>query len=117
MDQFLKRHKDSIVGVLSCFDRVLFMGTLRSISYVEGMKAFLETHKVLLKDFEYLFKPIRFESSCMPKHLPAIMLVLISILNLRGNRKKKLPKQSCIEIVLRMADLCFVNKRTLNTLI
>lgn len=51
MEQFLERHKDSITGVISCFDRVLFRGTLRSISHVEGMKAFLATHKVLLKDF------------------------------------------------------------------
>jgi hypothetical protein len=51
MEQFLLRHKDSITGVLSCFDRVLFRGTLRSISYLDGMKAFLATHKILLKDF------------------------------------------------------------------
>ncbi len=51
MEKFLNRHKDSIVGVLSCFDRVLFRGTLRSISYLDGMKVFLSVHKVLLKDF------------------------------------------------------------------
>ncbi|NIR50118.1 hypothetical protein GWO43_16570, partial [candidate division KSB1 bacterium] len=51
MEHFLTRHKNYISGVLSGFDRVLFRGTLRSISYLEGMKTFLEVHQVLLKDF------------------------------------------------------------------
>jgi hypothetical protein len=51
MESFLKRHQDQIAGVLSGFDRVLFRGTLRSISYVEGMSSFLSAHQVLLKDF------------------------------------------------------------------
>lgn len=51
MEQFLNRHKGSIIGVLSGFDRVLFRGTLRSISHLDGMKRFLSYHHVLLKDF------------------------------------------------------------------
>ena len=51
MEQFLNRHKDSIIGVLSGFDRVLFRGTVRSISHLDGMKRFLSYHHVLLKDF------------------------------------------------------------------
>lgn len=34
MERFVERHKDRIVGVLTGFDRVLFRGTLRSISYL-----------------------------------------------------------------------------------
>jgi len=48
MEQFLNRHKDTIYGVISGFDRVLFRGTLRSISHVEGMKAFLSSHHISL---------------------------------------------------------------------
>lgn len=51
VEQFLNRHKDIIYGVVSGFDRVLFRGTLRSISYVDGMRAFLSSHHILLKDF------------------------------------------------------------------
>lgn len=51
MEQFLNRYKDSLYGVISGFDRVLFRGTLRSISHVEGMKTFLLSHHILLKDF------------------------------------------------------------------
>ena len=51
MEQFLSRHKEHISGVLSGFDRLLFRGTLRSISYLEGMAKFLSYHHILLKDF------------------------------------------------------------------
>ena len=51
MEHFLSRHKDHISGVLSGFDRVLFRGTLRSISYLDGMSDFLFYRHVLLKDF------------------------------------------------------------------
>src|SRR3990172_7876098 len=41
MDAFLERHRSRIIGTLSGFDRILFRGTLRSISYVAGMGRFL----------------------------------------------------------------------------
>jgi hypothetical protein len=51
MERFLKRHAGRISGVLSGFDRVVFRGILRSLSYVNGMDAFLASHRILYKDF------------------------------------------------------------------
>ena len=51
MERFLKRHAGRILGVLSGFDRVLFRGTLRSLSYLQGMDKFLGSQRVLYKDF------------------------------------------------------------------
>lgn len=51
MERFVTRHGNRIVGILSGFDRVLFRGTLRSISYVEGLEKFLASQQVLYKDF------------------------------------------------------------------
>jgi hypothetical protein len=51
MERFLKRHENRIVGTIAGFDRVLFRGTLRSISYSLGMETFLSIQRVLLKDF------------------------------------------------------------------
>ncbi len=48
---FLDRHQDNVIGVLSGFDRILFRGTLLSISYRDGLDRFLSHHDVLLKDF------------------------------------------------------------------
>jgi hypothetical protein len=58
MQRFLQRYQDQIIGVLSGFDRILFRGSLRSISYLGGLNTFLEVKGILLKDFA------RFASQC-----------------------------------------------------
>jgi hypothetical protein len=51
LQKFIAKYQSEIAGVLSGFDRLIFRGTLRKISYVEGMKGYLWAQKVLLKDF------------------------------------------------------------------
>jgi len=51
MKRFLERHRDRITGTLSGFDRMLFRGSLRSITYVKGLEIFLYSQHVLMKDF------------------------------------------------------------------
>ena len=38
-------------GIVSGFDRLLFRGTLRSISFVDGLDRFLSSQRILYKDF------------------------------------------------------------------
>jgi hypothetical protein len=52
MERFLDRHKDDILGTLSGYDRILFRGTLRSISYVTGMEIFVSSQGVLFKNYQ-----------------------------------------------------------------
>jgi len=51
VNHFIANHSKHITGVLSGFDRLVFRGTLRPISYVEGLNGFLRRNKILLKDF------------------------------------------------------------------
>jgi hypothetical protein len=51
MKRFIARHQTQITGTLSGYDRMLFKGTLRSLSHVKGLDAFLGWKGVLLKDF------------------------------------------------------------------
>jgi hypothetical protein len=51
MERFVKRHEGRIEGIITGFDRMMFQGTLRSISYVGGMEKFLSSQGVLYKDF------------------------------------------------------------------
>lgn len=46
MERFLTQHNTGIQGVISGFDRILFRGTLRSISFLEGMDKFLSSQRV-----------------------------------------------------------------------
>jgi hypothetical protein len=51
MERFVRRYEDRIAGSLTGFDRMLFRGTLRSISYAKGAEIWLSSRHVLLKDF------------------------------------------------------------------
>lgn len=51
MNGFIEQQRDSVIGVLSGFDRVRFRGTLRWLCYADGLGRWLSTMKVLLKDF------------------------------------------------------------------
>jgi hypothetical protein len=51
MQEFIAKHREEITGVLSGFDRLIFRGTLRSISYPEGMMGYLWAKQVRLTEF------------------------------------------------------------------
>jgi hypothetical protein len=51
MKEFIAKHQDQIAGVLCGFDRLVFRGTLRSISYVKGMMNYLWAKQVRLTEF------------------------------------------------------------------
>lgn len=51
MLQLIERHADWIQGVLSCFDRVVCMGTLPDICHSEAMTRFLNTRGIRIFDF------------------------------------------------------------------
>ena len=52
MNTFVQRHRDSVIGVLSGFDRVRIRGTLRWLCYPDGLAKHLSKMRVLLKDFK-----------------------------------------------------------------
>ncbi len=58
MNEFIERHRESVIGVLSGFDRVRFRGTLRWLCYADGLGRWLSTMKVLLKDFGSLTRRV-----------------------------------------------------------
>jgi hypothetical protein len=51
MNEFMAKLGDQIMGDLSGFDRLGLRGTLRAISYKQGMEGYLSGSSVLLKNF------------------------------------------------------------------
>ncbi len=51
IQEFIAKHQEEITGVLSGFDRLVFRGTLRPISYPEGMMGYLSGNNVRLTSF------------------------------------------------------------------
>lgn len=55
------RSADQIAGVLSCYDRLIIMGTLPGVCYAEGMAAYLRGHGIRLFDYARFVEPLREE--------------------------------------------------------
>jgi hypothetical protein len=53
VDEFIARHRDKVVGVLSCCDRVIFKGHLNRLSYPEGLESFLDFRGIKIADFKH----------------------------------------------------------------
>ncbi len=56
MQAFLHQHGSDVIGVLEGLDRVMFRGTLRSISHNAGMDRFLGCNRVFYKAFSSFAK-------------------------------------------------------------
>jgi hypothetical protein len=55
------RYAEQIAGVLSCYDRIVVMGTLPGGCYAEGMATYLRTHGIRLFDYARFTEPLREE--------------------------------------------------------
>ena len=49
---FTTKYKNDIIGIISCFDRLLFSGTIIQLTYVQGLERYLRANHILLKDFK-----------------------------------------------------------------
>lgn len=59
MSNLVHRYADRILGVLSCYDRVVVRGRIQEIDYAKGMALYLRTQKVRLFDFPRFAMPFR----------------------------------------------------------
>jgi hypothetical protein len=61
MNPFVERYQKDVVGVLSCFDRVIVTGTLPDICHPKAMAGFLGAHNIRLFDYALWAAPLREE--------------------------------------------------------
>jgi hypothetical protein len=51
MDLLIERYADKIAGTLSCYNRVVIIGTLPQICYAAGIASWLYVHKIRIFDY------------------------------------------------------------------
>lgn len=54
-----ERYRERMVGVLSCYDRIVVTGTLPNVCYAGGMTNFLYAHNVRIFDYARFAEPLR----------------------------------------------------------
>ncbi len=55
------RYAAQIAGVVSCYDRLVIMGTLPGVCYAAGMATYLRSHDIRLFDYPRFAEPLREE--------------------------------------------------------
>jgi hypothetical protein len=61
MSLLTERYAKQIAGVLSCYDRLVIMGTLPGLCYADGMASYLRAHGIRLFDLPRFAEPLRDE--------------------------------------------------------
>ena len=59
MELITDQYTDKISGVLSCYDRLIFTGTLKQISYSKGMTGYLYSKKIRIFDYPRFAEPYK----------------------------------------------------------
>ena len=54
-------YKDKISGTLSCFDRIIFTGTIPQICYAQGMTSYLYSNDIRIFDYPKFAEPFKNE--------------------------------------------------------
>ena len=54
-----EKYEAELHGVLNCFDRLIFSGYLRPLSYEKGMTGFLYQHQIRIFDYKHFAQPLR----------------------------------------------------------
>ena len=52
-------YKEKITGVLSCYDRLIFTGTLKKISYAQGMTGYMYANSIRIFDYPKFAEPFK----------------------------------------------------------
>lgn len=55
----VERYASNLYGVLSCFDRVIIVGTLPGACYAQGMTSFLYQQNIRIFDYPKFAEPLR----------------------------------------------------------
>ena len=59
MDLLTTRYSENLVGVLSCYDRIVMTGTLPGACYADGMTSFLNSRGIRIFDYPQFALPLR----------------------------------------------------------
>jgi len=59
MELITEQYKDKISGVISCYDRMIFTGTLMKISYAQGMTSYMYLNNIRIFDYPRFAEPLK----------------------------------------------------------
>ena len=95
MASLVERHADDVLGVLSCWDRVIVHGTLPGFGYSAGMTSYLKAHGIRIFDYTKFAEPLRDQIRSNAERLAEENGVEIQFL-----RKSNIRKETIVDKIL-----------------
>lgn len=93
MLDIVRRFAKQILGVLSCFDRVILKGSIPPIRYAKGMTSLLRSHGYRIFDYTKWAEPLRDEIKANAERMAKENGLTIEYLNSTKKRKDKIIKK------------------------
>jgi len=93
MASLVDRYADRIVGMVSCFDRVVITGTLPAICHAKAMEGHLRAHGVRLFDYPRWAEPLRDQLRANAEQLAQTAGLEIEFIRRKDFRKEERVKQ------------------------
>jgi hypothetical protein len=108
MNRFTTKYADRLVGTLTGFDRLVFRGTLRRLSFVAGLQGYLSARKVLLKDFGAHAQAVseRIKEACLAS--AAAAKVPVQYLASAATSKEEVARQIAQERGMTAGPVCLL---------
>jgi DNA-binding transcriptional ArsR family regulator len=97
MASLVERYADRIVGVVSCFDRVVITGTLPAICHARAMEMHLRSRDVRLFDYPHWAEPLRDQLRANAEKLAQAAGLAVEFIRRRDFRKEERVKQIVAE--------------------
>lgn len=89
LQPLIERYKDDLLGVLSCFDRIVITGTMPGACYAKGMTSYLYSRGIKIFDYaKTLADPIRNQLRDIAHELAEKNGIVIEHINKPGIRKE-----------------------------
>lgn len=93
MELLTNRYFENIIGVLSCYDRIVIKGTLPTICYAEGMARYLTTNQIKLFDYVKFAEPFREKIKAHAEKLATKYSLPIEFIRSSNARKEDIAKK------------------------
>lgn len=93
MSSILDRYFEHLVGILSCFDRLIITGTLVDIGYAEAMTGLLNARRIRIFDYTQFADPLREELRANTERLAAEQGLTIEYIRHSNFRKEERIKE------------------------
>ncbi len=89
LQPLIERYKEEMLGVLSCFDRIVITGTMPGACFAQGMTSYLYSHSIKIFDYtKALADPIRNQLRDTAHELAKENGIVIEHINKPGIRKE-----------------------------